>query len=112
MHDGAEADVEKAGEADEGDGKVQADASWYQYEKKHPMSLSPDAASLIQTNANGAWCSRPDELTCYAPGMVGSELHEPATREEGLHQHAFDYPAYDSGLKKTQFMFAGNVIFF
>ena len=41
--------------------------TWYQYESHTPNVLSPDAASLLLTNANGAYCNRPDELTCNAP---------------------------------------------
>jgi len=41
--------------------------SWYQYETQTPNVFNPAAASLIQTNANGAWCDRSSELTCYAP---------------------------------------------
>lgn len=33
-------------------------------------------------------------------------------RPEIRYEHAFDAPAYDSGTKKTQFMFAADVIFF
>jgi hypothetical protein len=44
-----------------------ATEAWYQYEKQTPNVLNPDAASLIQPNANGAVCNRPSELTCYAP---------------------------------------------
>ena len=28
---------------------------------------NPRAASLLLTNASGAYCNRPDELTCFAP---------------------------------------------
>ena len=33
-------------------------------------------------------------------------------RPELRFEHAYDYPAYDSGHKKTQFMFAADVIVF
>jgi hypothetical protein len=41
--------------------------SWYQYESHTPNIFNPAAASLIETNANGAWCDNPTELTCFAP---------------------------------------------
>ncbi len=41
--------------------------TWYQYEKQTPNVNNPAAQSLLITNANGAYCSRPDELTCFAP---------------------------------------------
>jgi hypothetical protein len=44
-----------------------ATEAWYQYERQTPNVLNPGAASLLQPNANGAFCNRPEELTCYAP---------------------------------------------
>ena len=41
--------------------------TWYQYESHTPNVLNPAAASLLLTNANGAFCNRADELTCNAP---------------------------------------------
>src|ERR1019366_4147773 len=43
---------------------------WYQYMKDTPNVNNPNAASLIQTNSNGASCNRPDELTCFAPSAA------------------------------------------
>ena len=40
---------------------------WYQYESHTPNISNPDAASLLQPNANGAVCNNPGELTCFAP---------------------------------------------
>ena len=45
----------------------QATESWYQYEKHTPNVFNPAAASLIETNANGAWCKNQSDLTCFAP---------------------------------------------
>lgn len=44
-----------------------ATEAWYQYARKTPNVNNPDAASLLQTNANGAYCAHDYELTCYAP---------------------------------------------
>jgi len=44
-----------------------ASESWYQYESKTPNIFNPAAASLLITNANGAWCKTAQQLTCYAP---------------------------------------------
>lgn len=41
--------------------------TWYQYEKHVPNVNNAAAAPLIETNANGAVCNRPDEFTCFAP---------------------------------------------
>src|SRR5580704_11183589 len=41
--------------------------TWYQYESHTPNVNNPAAESLLLTNANGAYCNRPDELTCFAP---------------------------------------------
>lgn len=133
-----------------------ATETWYQYERKVPNVNNPDAASLIQTNANGAVCNRPEELTCYAPDWavlnytnrqfgkhdfisfrneyfndikgqrtgyrttytehgiswnhwVGSTI---VFRPELRWEHAYDTKVFDSGLRRSQFMFAGDVIFF
>ncbi|HLH20823.1 MAG TPA: TonB-dependent receptor [Bryobacteraceae bacterium] len=47
-----------------------ATETWYQYERDTPNVNNPAAQSLIETNANGAVCNRPDELTCYAPSYA------------------------------------------
>ena len=130
--------------------------TWYQYEKHTPNVNNPDAAGLILTNANGAVCNRPEELTCFAPDwatvhylnrqlskkdyislrneyfndMRGQRTgfrtkyteHEISWnhwigstvlfRPELRYEHAYDAPAYDSGLKKSQLMFATDVIWF
>src|SRR5260370_1109947 len=133
-----------------------ATESWYQYQRKTPNIFNPDAASLIQPNANGAYCNRPSELVCYAPewaivnytnrqigkkdflslrneyfndikgqrngfrttysehGLswnhwVGSTV---LFRPEIRYEHAYDMPAYNTGTKKSQLMFAGDIIFF
>jgi hypothetical protein len=130
--------------------------SWYQYESKTPNIFNPDAASLILPNANGAWCSNPNALTCYAPDWsilnytnrqlkahdfislrseffddlrgqrtgvknryvetglswnhwIGSTI---VFRPELRWEHGFDHPAYDGGNRMSQFMFAGDVIWF
>jgi hypothetical protein len=44
-----------------------ATESWYQYESSTPNVLNPAAASLLETNANGAVCATAAQLTCYAP---------------------------------------------
>jgi hypothetical protein len=41
--------------------------SWYQYQSHTPNIFNPAAASLLITNANGAWCQTTAQLTCYAP---------------------------------------------
>ncbi len=41
--------------------------TWYQYESHTPNVENPAAASLLLTNANGAYCNHPSELTCFAP---------------------------------------------
>lgn len=41
--------------------------SWYQYEKKTPNVNNPAAASLIEVNANGAFCALATQVTCFAP---------------------------------------------
>ena len=130
--------------------------SWYQYESHTPNVLNPDAASLLLTNANGAYCNRPDELTCFAPEWatlhylnrqfgkkdfislrneyfndlkgqrtgfktpytthtiswnhwIGSTV---VFRPEVRYDHAYEAPAYDSGLKKSQLMLAADMIWF
>jgi hypothetical protein len=44
--------------------------SWYQYEK-HTPNIDPGApfqsASLLETNAGGAFCKNPADVTCFAP---------------------------------------------
>ena len=44
-----------------------ATESWYQYEKKTPNVNNPAAASLIEVNANGAFCALASQVSCYAP---------------------------------------------
>ena len=41
--------------------------TWYQYEKHVPNVSNPSAAGLLETGANGAYCSNPSALTCFAP---------------------------------------------
>jgi hypothetical protein len=133
-----------------------ATEAWYQYESHTPNVNNPDAASLLQTNANGAVCNDPGELTCFAPDYsilnytnrqigkkdfisfrneffndlkgqrtgfktryvedgiswnhwIGSTL---VFRPELRWEHAFDAPAYDTGHKHSQFMFAADVTAF
>jgi len=130
--------------------------TWYQYESHTPNVNNPGAASLLVTGANGAYCNRPDELTCFAPDWatvayvnrqfskrdfisirneyfddlkgqrtgyktgytehaiswnhwIGSTV---VFRPEIRYDHAYNSPAYDSGLKKSQLMFAADVIWF
>ncbi|HTS26147.1 MAG TPA: TonB-dependent receptor [Bryobacteraceae bacterium] len=130
--------------------------TWYQYERQTPNVNNPASQSQLITNANGAYCDRPDELTCFAPewatvhylnrqlgrnnfvgvrneyfddikgqrtgfktrysehGLywnrwVGSTL---VFRPELRFEHAYDAPAYDSGMKKSQLMLAADVIVF
>ena len=130
--------------------------TWYQYQKDTPNVNNPGAASLLLTNANGAVCNRPDELTCFAPewasvhylvrqlgnknfislrNEVFDDLKGQRTgfqtlytehdlswnhwigntvlfRPELRYDHAYNAPAYDSGLRKSQFMVAGDMIWF
>lgn len=130
--------------------------TWYQYERQTPNVLNPAAASLLINNANGAYCSSPSDLTCFAPEWatvhylnrqfgkndflsfrneyfddikgqrtgfqtkysehgiawnhwLGSTV---LIRPELRFEHAYNAPAYDSGLKKSQFMLAGDLIWF
>jgi hypothetical protein len=130
--------------------------AWYQYEKHTPNIFNPAAQSLLLLNANGAYCDRPDELTCFAPewsvlnytnrqlgkkdfisfrneyfdDLKGQRTgYKTAYVEDGIswnhwigstvvfrpeirYEHAFDMAAYSTGTKKTQLMFAGDIIFF
>ena len=130
--------------------------TWYQYEKNTPNVNNPAAASLLITNANGAVCKNPGDLTCFAPewstvtyvtrqfrktdfitfrneyfdDLVGQRTgfktgytengvswnhwigSTVVFRPEVRFEHAFNAMAYDSGLKKTQLMLAGDVIWF
>jgi hypothetical protein len=133
-----------------------ATESWYQYEKHTPNIFNPAAQSLLIINANGAYCDRPTELTCFAPEWavlnytnrqlgkkdfisfrneyfadlkgqrtgfktpyvedgiswnhwIGSTV---VFRPEIRYEHSFDMPAYSTGTKKTQVMFAGDIIYF
>jgi hypothetical protein len=133
-----------------------ATEAWYMWERQVPNVLNPDAAHLIETNANGAVCSDPQVLNCYAPewavvNYVEKELNKSnylsfrneyfddirgqrtgfktryyegllgwghwigtaiLLRPELRYEHAFDAAAYDNGTKKTQFMFASDIIWF
>ena len=133
-----------------------ATEAWYMWERQVPNVLNPDAAHLIETNANGAVCSDPLVINCYAPewavlNYVEKELNKAnylsfrneyfddirgqrtgfktryyegllgwghwigstiLLRPELRYEHAFDAPAYDNGTKKTQFMFASDIIWF
>lgn len=44
-----------------------ATESWYQYEKHAPNVNNPVGATLIETNANAAFCNHDYEVTCFAP---------------------------------------------
>jgi hypothetical protein len=44
-----------------------ATESWYQYEKNTPNIFNPIGQTLIETNANGAYCDHSYEVTCFAP---------------------------------------------
>jgi hypothetical protein len=130
--------------------------AWYQYESHTPNVNNPAAAPLLLTNANGAYCSDPSTLTCYAPEWatvhylnrqfgkkdflsfrneyfddmrgqrtgfktkytehmlswnhwVGSTI---LFRPEIRFDHAYNAPAYDTGLRKSQVMLAGDVLWF
>jgi hypothetical protein len=133
-----------------------ATEAWYQYVEHTPNVTNPAAASLLQTNANGAVCNNAVELTCFAPSYAAVNYtsrqlgpHDFITfrneyfddlkgqrtafktryvedgigwnhwigttvllRPELRYEHAFDAHAYDNGQKKSQFMFAGDVIWF
>jgi hypothetical protein len=41
--------------------------TWYQYEKHTPNVNNPIGETLIETNANGAFCDHEYEVTCFAP---------------------------------------------
>jgi len=41
--------------------------TWYQYMKDVSNVNHPAAASLLITNSDGAICSTPTQLTCFAP---------------------------------------------
>lgn len=133
-----------------------ATESWYQYESDTPNIFNAVGQTLIETNANGAWCQSPTQVTCYAPEWtilnytnrqfgkkdfisfrneyfddirgqrtgyrdryvetgiswnhwLGSTV---VFRPELRWEHAFDNPAYDGGNRHSQFMFAGDVIWF
>ncbi|MBV8551132.1 MAG: TonB-dependent receptor [Acidobacteriaceae bacterium] len=43
-----------------------ATESWYMWENAVPNVLNPNAASLIETNANGAVCNNTTTVTCFA----------------------------------------------
>jgi hypothetical protein len=140
-----------------GDSKWHADwETWYQYESRTPNVNNPAAASLLITNASGAVCKNPADLTCFAPewstvtyvnrqfgksdfisfrneyfdDIKGQRTgfktrytehgiswnHWIGTtavlRPEIRYERAYDYPAYSTGTKKNQLMFAGDVIWF
>ena len=130
--------------------------TWYQYESHTPNVSNSAAASLLISNANGAYCNSPSEVTCFAPEWatvhylnrqfgksnflsfrneyfddvkgqrtgyrtrysehgvswnhwIGSTV---LIRPELRFEHAYNAPAYDSGLKKSQLMLAGDLIWF
>ena len=41
--------------------------SWYQYESDTPNIFNSVGQTLIETNADGAWCASPSQVTCFAP---------------------------------------------
>lgn len=144
-----------------------ATESWYQWEKNvpdvnpaAPQSVLNEAAPLLETGANGAWCDPTSSgaypITCYAPewaavnyleyqmgthdylsirneymdDMRGQRTgvkdrysehlvgwgHWTGTtilvRPELRYEHAYDNPVYQVGTKKSQFMFASDIIWF
>ena len=44
-----------------------ATESWYQYEKHTPNVNNPVGQTLLEVNANGAFCASVAQVTCYAP---------------------------------------------
>jgi hypothetical protein len=44
-----------------------ATESWYQYEKNTPNVNNPAGQTLVEVNANGAFCATASQVTCYAP---------------------------------------------
>jgi hypothetical protein len=44
-----------------------ATEAWYMWEKDVPNVNNPNAASLLEVDANGAHCKFATQLTCYAP---------------------------------------------
>ncbi len=44
-----------------------ATEAWYMWEREVPNVRNPAASSLLETNANGAFCNTVTELTCFAP---------------------------------------------
>jgi hypothetical protein len=44
-----------------------ATESWYMWEKDVPNLNNPNSTPLLEVGANGAYCSNPSALTCYAP---------------------------------------------
>jgi len=59
--------------------------NWYQYESHTPNVNNPAAASLLLTNADGAYCDRPDQLTCFAPEWASVHY---LNRQMGKHDFA------------------------
>ncbi len=130
--------------------------TWYQYERQTPNVENPAAASLLITNANGAYCKQAGVLTCNAPDwatvhylsrelnksnalIVRNEYFDDIAgqrtgfktkytehalswnhwlgstlvfRPELRFEHAYNSPAYDSGLRHSQLMLAADVIWF
>lgn len=130
--------------------------SWYQYEDHTPNIFNPAANNLLLLNANGAWCPKPTDLTCYAPewtilnytvrklkshdfialrdeffddlrgqrtGIKGRYVEDGISwnhwigstivfRPELRWEHNFDNLAYDGSTRHSQFMFAGDIIWF
>jgi len=137
------------------------DTEWWYMWETHVPNVNPAgapavAAALLETNANGAWCDTPQELTCRAPEQavvnyvekqfskhdyftIRNEFFDDAKgqrtgfktkysehllgwghwigntvliRPELRYERSYDVPAYNSGTKKDQLVFASDVIFF
>jgi hypothetical protein len=58
--------------------------SWYQYERKTPNLNNPIGQTLVETNAGGAFCAQPYEVTCYAPEWAVLNYVE---RQVGQHDY-------------------------
>jgi hypothetical protein len=43
--------------------------AWYMWEKDVPNVNNPAALPLLKTNANGAVCNRPTEISCFCSGV-------------------------------------------
>jgi hypothetical protein len=133
--------------------------AWYQYERHTPnidSNAPPQSAALLETNAGGAFCSNPKDVTCFAPewsavnytvrqfgphnyitirneyfdDIVGQRTGTKTRYSEHLFgwghwigttvlfrpelsfMRSYDNPAFDNGTKKSQLVFAGDVIWF